>query len=168
MWVNKNALMGSLLAIIFVMAVGYAVFATQLKIGGLVNSTSKWDVHIKSITAGTPNGTASVKTEPSVSADKLSATFSTILQKPKDSLTYTVVVENSGNLDASLADIVFTTGNSEAIEFTYNGISKNDRLNSGKTISFTVTASYKDINNQPETKDLVSNVNMTLTYVQAY
>ena len=69
---NKNVLIGGLLAIVFVMAVGYAAFATQLNITGSANVTSTWDVHIKSITAGTPVGTATSKSA-TVAAGGLSA-----------------------------------------------------------------------------------------------
>ena len=42
---NKNILIGGLLAIVLVMAVGYAAFATQLNITGTASITSNWDVH---------------------------------------------------------------------------------------------------------------------------
>ena len=132
MRINNNILIGGLLAVVFLLAVGYATFATQLRIGGMADITAHWDVHIKSITAGTPVGSASVKEQPFVGFDKLSATFSTVLQKPGDSLTYTVVVENDGNLDALLSDIIFNKDNNECIDFTNDGIAKNDKLKSGK------------------------------------
>jgi len=42
---HKNALIGALLAVVFVMAVGYAAFAQQLTINGTAEITSNWDVH---------------------------------------------------------------------------------------------------------------------------
>ena len=44
---NKNVLIGALLAVVFVMAVGYAAFAQQLTINGTSTITSKWDVHME-------------------------------------------------------------------------------------------------------------------------
>ena len=46
---HKNALIGALLAVVFVMAVGYAAFAQQLTINGSASISSSWDVHIKDI-----------------------------------------------------------------------------------------------------------------------
>ena len=50
----KNLLIGGLLSLILVMAIGFSAFATQLNINGPSNITSSWDVHIKSITPETP------------------------------------------------------------------------------------------------------------------
>ena len=50
---HKNALIGALLAVVFVMAVGYAAFAQQLTINGTAEITSKWDVHFDPIVVGT-------------------------------------------------------------------------------------------------------------------
>ena len=42
---HKNILIGTLLAVVFVMAVGYAAFAQQLQINGTATINSTWDVH---------------------------------------------------------------------------------------------------------------------------
>ena len=44
---RKNIIIGGLLALVLVMAVGYAAFATNLNITGTSTIDSKWDVHIK-------------------------------------------------------------------------------------------------------------------------
>ena len=163
---NKNALIGGLLAIVFVMAVGYAAFATQLNINGTANIISKWDVHIKSITAGTPVGTATSKSA-TVGTDKLSATFETDLVAPGDSLTYTVEVENGGTLPAKLSEISFEQTESNAIAYSYSGIQTNDTLAAGATTTFTVTVTYKDtVTSQPTDADKTSTLDMQLSYVQ--
>ena len=41
---HKNVLIGALLAVVFVMAVGYAAFATTLTINGEATITSNWHV----------------------------------------------------------------------------------------------------------------------------
>ena len=41
---HKNVLIGALLAVVFVMAVGYAAFAQQLTINGSAEITSRWDI----------------------------------------------------------------------------------------------------------------------------
>ena len=52
---HKNILIGALLAVVFVMAVGYAAFAQQLTINGSAEITSTWDVKYDSTkTEATP------------------------------------------------------------------------------------------------------------------
>lgn len=164
---NKNALIGGLLAIVFVMAVGYAAFATQLNVNGTANVTSSWDVHIKSITAGTPTGTATSKSAV-IGADKLSATFETDLVSPGDTISYQVEVENAGSLDAKLSELTFDKGTSTAIEHSYSNIAKNDVIVAGATKTFTVTVAYKsDITSQPTDANKTSTLSMVLSFVQS-
>lgn len=169
---NKNALIGGLLAIVFVMAVGYAAFATQLNINGTANITSTWDVHIENVVASNTVGTASSKsiTPDFTTAEKtLTASFTTELVAPGDAVTYTVTVKNGGTLDAKLSDIPFnfTDTESNAIEYSYAGIAKGDVLAAGASKDFTVTVKYKDsITTQPADTDKVNELTMTLNYVQ--
>ncbi len=192
---NKNLLIGGLLAIVFIMAVGYAAFATQLTINGTAQITSKWDVHIKSITAGAPTGTATNQTEVTkVDPDNnLQANFGTQLQSPGDSITYTVVVENSGNLNAKVSGITFTQNNtgssasdsvdvtgdatqgnfatntSNPITYSISGIKIGDKLASGEsnTATFTITVAYNSaVTSQPTNAQLKSDLTVVLSYEQ--
>ncbi len=166
---NKNILIGALLAVILIMGVGYAAFAQQLTINGNAKITSTWDVHIKSITPGEPVGTASNVLAEVDSATQ--ATFQTDLKSPGDSLTYTVVVENSGTLPAMVNTdgITFTEGpNNQAIKYSYAGISDGTKVAAnGGTTSFTVTVTYdSSITSQPDAAQLSNTLTMTLNFVQ--
>lgn len=173
---NKNLIIGGLLAIVLVMAVGYAAFSTQLKISNTAtigsgnSSKTYWDVHIKSITPGTKEagtlvGTA-VNNSASVAANGLSATFNASLASPGDSITYTVTVENSGQLNAKLSELTFTPSDNAAIVYDKSGIAVNNVINAGSTTTFTVTVSYdSNVTSQPSNKN--STLTMTLNYVQA-
>jgi len=175
---HKNALIGGLLAIVLIMAVGYAAFATQLNIEGTANITSKWDVHIKSITAGSPIGTATSKTAYVDETDRLSATFETDLVAPGDALTYTVVVKNGGTLPAKLSAIRFDQSHqntateegkdNRTIIYSYSGISENAVLPVDGSVTFTVTVTYNPaITTQPSTDaEKTSTLDMQLNYVQ--
>jgi len=173
---HKNLLIGGLLAIVLIMAVGYAAFATQLNINGTANITSTWDVHIEGITPGTPVGTAK-NISATVEEGKLTATFEAELVSPGDSLTYTVKVKNDGTLDAKLSTIAFTEGqtntsteegqDNRTIIYSYAGIAENDVLAAGAETTFTVTVMYNPaITSQPAEADKTSDLTMTLTYVQ--
>lgn len=165
---HKNALIGALLAVVFVMAVGYAAFAQQLTINGSATISSNWDVHIETITAGTPVGDAA-STKAEVGTDKTSATFATTLKQPTDSLTYTVTVKNGGDLDAKLSTLTFSeTSTTDPIVYSYTGIAENDVLNAGESTTFTVTVTYNsNVQTQPTTEQLNKDVTMVLNYVQA-
>ena len=168
---HKNALIGALLAVVFVMAVGYAAFAQQLTINGNANITSTWDVHIQSITPGEPVGSAtnaSAQVDPS---DNTKATFSANLQSPGDSITYTVTVVNAGTIDAVVDTdgITFTEGpNNQAIKYSYSGINDGTKVaaNNG-TAQFTVTVTYDSgVTSQPSAEQLTNTLTMNLDFVQ--
>ena len=189
---EKNLLILGLLAIVVIMGVGYAAFSTQLNINGTASIDSRWDVHIKSITAGSPVGSAK-DTGASVAEGNLTATFGTELTAPGDSVTYTVVVENTGTLDAKLSALTFNQTNNgtgttaetgdavedntgsgyegnNAIVYSYDGIEEGNVLkhDAGQNeATFTVTVAYNSkIAGQPDEKELTSKLKMTLTYTQ--
>ncbi len=104
------------------MAVAYSAFATQLNLNGTAEIVGEWNVRIKSIQvqnisegcdAGEPQYT------------NTSATFNAKLVKPGDSITYLITIENAGNIDATLNNIVFKEqeDGSEAIKFTTTEVS---------------------------------------------
>ena len=108
---HKNALIGALLAVVFVMAVGYAAFAQQLQINGTATITSTWDVHFdetKDEDSGAVSaepGIPTATTQPSGTityGDEHTATLSATLIQPGDKVTYTLTIENGGNITANL------------------------------------------------------------------
>ena len=71
---NKNILIGGLLAIVLIMAVGYAAFATQLTVNGTAEITSKWDVHFKEDNTAMTATTTGVGDKPAGTMKRTSAT----------------------------------------------------------------------------------------------
>lgn len=168
---NKNILIGALIAVVLIMGVGYAAFAQQLTITGNANITSNWDVHIKSITPGEPVGTAKNVSAEVTPGDNTKATFSTQLVSPGDSLTYTVVVENTGTIPAMVDTdgITFEEGpNNQAIKYSHSGISDGTKVAAnGGTAQFTVTVSYlSSVTSQPAPEQLTNTLTMKLNFVQ--
>ncbi|MFQ8642698.1 MAG: hypothetical protein ACLU8V_00335, partial [Oscillospiraceae bacterium] len=117
---KRNIIIGSLCAIVLLMAVGYAAFQTVLNIEGTSNITSSWDIKITNVTSKNIKGTASNNGDPSF--ENLSATFKTNLQAPGDSIEYDITVTNNGNLNAKLDKYKLTDTNNEAIKFTQTGL----------------------------------------------
>ena len=172
---KKNLLIGGLLAIVLIMAVGYAAFATNLNINSTAETTSTWDIEIISISANS-NATCSDNTNPSTCTTKgdishsitnnnLTANFNAALIAPGDSVVYTIQVQNKGTLDATLSTLTQTDSNNPAITFTVSGIQEGDTLAAGATTTFTATVSYpSSVQSQPASTS--STFSLTLNYTQ--
>ena len=167
---HKNALIGGLLALVFVMAVGYAAFAQQLTINGSASISSSWDVKITNIEVSTQSGTAS-NIGAEVGKGGLSASFDASLVSPGDSITYTVTVHNGGTIDAKLSEWSLEAGDTNAedpIVYTVNGLTNEEELAAGADKEFTVTVTYNDkVTQQPAQEDLTKSATVNLTYNQA-
>ena len=107
---HKNALIGALLAVVFVMAVGYAAFAQTLTINGTAEITSTWNVHYDTAkttdivpTTGAGGTVAPSGTVNFDSGDK-TATIAATLNQPGDKVVFTLTIVNEGNISASLAE----------------------------------------------------------------
>ena len=156
------------------MAVGYAAFAQQLTINGTASVTSAWQVELTDIEATSTNGTGADVASADSGADggtalinSSTAQFKADLKSPGDSVTYTVTVENKGNINAQVKSIEFTEGDDSApISYTYTGINQGDPLTASDTTTFTVTVTYDDtVESQPET--LNNTLTMHVNYEQA-
>lgn len=114
---HKNALIGALLAVVFVMAVGYAAFAQLLTINGTASITSSWDVHFDpSYTTATAtnasDSTSTVSGSISYSDSAAKPTVATLTANfvsPGDTVTFTVKPTNYGSLSAQAASAATLT-----------------------------------------------------------
>lgn len=105
---HKNALIGALLAVVFVMAVGYAAFAQQLTINGTAEISSSWDIHFDPAYTTSNSaaysivhaGGASIGTAPSgtiqYGTDNQQVTIDAELYQPGDKVTFTLKPTNYG------------------------------------------------------------------------
>ena len=160
---QRNYIIAGLCMILVIMGVGYAAFQSQLKISGTSNITSDFAVRITSITPNSIVGGAADKSEVTTHTDT-TATFGTTLQKPGDSITYDVVIENEGNIDATLKTITKTDTSNSAILFETSGVNEGDELGVGETATMKVKVTYNpSVTSQPE--NLESSLKVTLDYV---
>ena len=134
---HKNALIGALLAVVFVMAVGYAAFAQLLTINGTATVSSSWDVHFDTnqttavaVACHTGVGTSSdtcgssqassvdpfgTITYSSTSEKPTVADLAATLKQPGDTVTFTLKPTNYGSLSAKpAANAVITYGTDES------------------------------------------------------
>lgn len=163
---KRNYLLGGLFAAVVLMAVGYSALAQKLTINGTANITSTWNVAITSITEKGKTGTATVVGTPSFTAN--SATFAVDFKTPGDSVTFDIVVKNTGSLDAVLNALTITPTESatSGIKYTVTGVAKSDKLpaTSG-TDTVTVKAEWVGTDTTvPATK--TKSLTVTLDYIQ--
>ena len=160
---QRNYIIIGLCMILVIMGVGYAAFATQLKITGTSNIASNFLVKITNIQSTVQSGSASDAVTPSYT--DTTATFKTNLVSPGDSMKYDITVSNEGNIDAVLESIEVNTGENEAITFETSGIENGDKLEASQTDILTVIVSYNSsITSQPENTN--STITVTLNYKQ--
>ena len=161
---KNNLIIGGLCCILLLMGIGYAAFSTQLKINGTSSISSEWKVLITDITSGSIVGDASNAAEPTHT--ETTATFSTNLVSPGDSITYTITVANQGSIDATLSSIDVNTGNNDAIEFETSGIEEGDNLLQGASDELYVKVTYSNsVTSQPT--NTTSTITVTLNYEQS-
>ena len=182
-----NIIMVVAVAMIAIMSIGYALFASTLTIGASGEIKGKWGVafNTESFTA---TGSATDK-EGSPSVSRSSVQFNVDFAKPGDSKTYVFTVENTGNIDAILEEVnlVADSANSPEISFEYTVKNGNDIIvsNTDENISssvagltnttgshtVTVTITYVSSDSQMDTSDpnfaTTANYTLNLTYVQA-
>ena len=161
---QRNYIIIGLCAILVIMGVGYAAFSSQLKITGTSNIDSTWSVKIISITPTDIIGEAKDKPEITDYTDT-TATFGTSLKLPNDSITYNIVIENQGSLDAKLDTISKTDTNNSAISFVTSGVEEGDLLRAGENVTMKVKVTYTPGDEQPT--NLESNLKVELNYSQA-
>ncbi|MBS7020939.1 MAG: hypothetical protein KH135_03605 [Firmicutes bacterium] len=162
---GRNLIIGTLLAAVAIMAVGYAALAQTLNINGTAAISSTWNVAITGISEGTPTGTATNKTPATFTGT--SATFSTDLKSPGDKMIYTITVSNTGTLDAKLTALTVTpsTPATSGIYYKVTGVTVNTTtLAAGATNTVTVEVGWNSADTtMPETKTVPLTVNMTYT-----
>ena len=160
---KRTIIIGSLLAILICMTIGYAAFSTSLEISGTSNISSNWDIRITNITQGTPTGTGENAIAPSYTA--LTATMQANLYAPGDAMTYEITIANEGNIDAVLSKINKSDSNNPAISFETSGVNEGDTLLAGETAKMTVKISYNSsVTTQPD--NLTAEMTVTLNYTQ--
>ena len=146
---RRKIVIGMLCSVLLLMAVGYAVFATNLNIKGSTKISSNWDVRITNITSKNVVGTASNLEDPSYT--NLTATFNTGLVSPGDSIEYDIIVKNNGDIDAILDRITITDSKNPAIIFTKSGLTEGDTLLASESKVLTVKVEYSNsVTSQPE------------------
>ena len=159
---KNNIIIGSLLAVVLLMAVGYAAFSSVLNISGTGSITSSWNIKITNVEVSNTVGDAS--DGEGTTFEDLTATINSNLVSPGDSITYDVTVRNDGSLDAVLTNINLSESTNPAISFSTSNLEAGAELKTGEEAILKVTITYNNVTEQPENTS--ANLNVTLTYEQ--
>ena len=169
---RKPLIIGVLCALVVVLAVGYALLSSELRISGTSSVDSNWNIRITSITANAigsaedKEASGECTTRTSGSCNSTTASFNAGLTTPGDYITYTVTVTNSGSLDGVVSGITLTpeTSSSDPIQVTKSGLEQGDKITAnGGTNTIEVTVTYN-----PATESQPSNTNSEVTLTINY
>ena len=139
---RKNILIVGLLILLALMGIGYTAFSSSLKISGTSSVSTSWNISITDISISNKIGSASVNGTPTY--DGLTASFSTNLVLPGDSITYDIKVENKGNLNAKLNKIALDKTDNPAIVFSTSGLKEEGILKQGESTILHVMVTYSN------------------------
>ena len=119
---KRNIIIGSLCCLLIIMGIGYAVLSQTLNISGTANMRGTWDIKITDISEASRTGRADPGT-PTISSSGVSASFEANLWMPGDSITYNITVNNNGNIDAALKELVPSVENGvQQVKFSNNAV----------------------------------------------
>ncbi len=159
---NKNIIIGTLLIVILIMAVGYSAFATQLTLNGTAEIVGNWNIKITSVTAQYASENCSPG-EPQFT--NTTVTLNAKLVKPGDYITYLIIIENTGTFDATLENFKFTPDANGSPAINYTTSEPNTLLPAGEQTYFLLKVQYdENCTEVPEVK--TKTITGIIEYVQ--
>ncbi len=136
---KQKVIIGTLVAIILGMCVGYAALSQILTITGTSGISGDFNIEFTKIDENTM---VNAKTITKDGIGSTTANFTVDLEKPGSSAIYDLTVENKGTIDAILTSIegVDESNNKEPVDITYTvtGIQERASLNAGEQEKFQV------------------------------
>ena len=164
---KRNIIIGSLCCLLIIMGIGYAVLSQTLNISGTANMRGTWDIKITDISEASRTGRADPGT-PTISSSGVSASFEANLWMPGDSITYNITVNNNGNIDAALKELVPSVENgAQQVKFSNNAV-QGKVLRQSESYTFQVSVVFdEDATEIPQdSKTNPPKYTISLTFVQ--
>lgn len=164
---KRNIIIGSLCCLLIIMGIGYAVLSQTLNISGTANMRGTWDIKITDISEASRTGRADPGT-PTISSSGVSASFEANLWMPGDSITYNITVNNNGNIDAALKELVPSVENGvQQVKFSNNAVQgKVLRQNESYTFQVSVVFDENATEIPQDSKTNPPKYTISLTFVQ--
>ena len=164
---KRNIIIGSLCCLLIIMGIGYAVLSQTLNISGTANMRGTWDIKITDISEASRTGRADPGT-PTISSSGVSASFEANLWMPGDSITYNITVNNNGNIDAALKELVPSVENGvQQVKFSNNAV-QGKVLRQSESYTFQVSVVFDENATEipQDSKTTPPKYTISLTFVQ--
>lgn len=120
---KKSGLILLLTALLVFMAVCYSILFQRLSIIGNVKVDPRWKIKITDVTAEEVGNAVNKNIQYTDNSVSLSAD----LEGPGDYVDYIIKVENKGNINAKLIDVLNTMDQSKYIKFSFKALDKNGK-----------------------------------------
>lgn len=161
MFKKRNIIILSLLIALLFMSVGYCLLATDFEITGTTEIVGNWNIAITDVKV--INESPDIKAEFDFTDTSLN--FKTLLNKPGDSVTYQVTLENRGTIAADLSQVLFKEGDEGSSAIKYETKNFDPLLEAGEKSTFLITTTYDEkVTEVPLNK--IKNLAGTIEYVQ--
>ena len=164
---KRNIIIGALCCLLVFMGIGYAILSQTLNISGTANMRGTWDIKITDISEASRTGKADPGT-PTISSSGVSASFEANLWMPGDSITYNITVNNNGNIDAALKELVPSVENGvQQVKFSNNAV-QGKVLRQSESYTFQVSVVFDENATEipQDSKTTPPKYTISLTFVQ--
>lgn len=151
------------LSLLLCLSVGYAAFQTNFSVKGSTAITGNWNIEVTNVAVAETEGSGENAKTPTWT--QTTANMEANLYEPGDSVKYTVTIQNKGNIDAKLENVITNSDtNSSAIAINTTGYNIGETLKQGQTKQITVEIAYNPDYNGGETS---SEAQIVVEYIQA-
>lgn len=150
------------LSLLLCLSVGYAAFQTNFSVKGSTAITGNWNIEVTNVSISETKGSGESTKTPTWT--QTTANMEANLYEPGDSVKYIVTIQNKGNIDAKLENIITNGETNNAISIQTTGYNIGETLKQGQTKQITVEIAYNPDYDGTETS---SEAQIVIEYVQA-
>ena len=150
------------LSLLLCLSVGYAAFQTSFNVKGSTAITGNWNIEVTNVAVAETEGSGENAKTPTWT--QTTANMEANLYEPGDSVKYIVTIQNKGNIDAKLENIITNGETNNAVSIQTTGYNIGETLKQGQTKQITVEIAYNPDYDGTETS---SEAQIVIEYVQA-
>ena len=176
--VNVKMVLGIMCTVMIIMlSVAFAHFSRMLKTAGQGKvDPANFDIHFKNLSEPVLHGGAEVTGTPTIASEGANINnIAVTLKLPGDYVSYTVDIENTGDINVEVSNIEHTDLDNSLLELEVYYTDTEERLQTGDELqpsevkNITVKIKYKDIENPDLLPDTVQTINFSysVTYTQS-
>ncbi|MBQ7137145.1 MAG: hypothetical protein IJO43_04145 [Bacilli bacterium] len=140
-WSKNKIFTVSMIVLVFVMSLGYAALSQFIEIDGIAMVDRSWIVKVTNVTSSATGSGI----DKSHSYASTTATMNAVIPNKESTVTYTITLQNQGNLVAKLSMIDRIEDDNTGITYTISGVTEGETiLKPGQTNTVLVTIKYSE------------------------